>query len=325
MKAAVVARAGAVPEYGDFDEPIVDGDQQLVELVASGIHTLVRSLASGRHYGSSGIWPQIPGVDAVARTATGDLVYTGYVRAPFGTLAERMAVPPGGLVLPAGADPAQVAGGVNPGLSSWLPLQRRLAEIGSLETVLVLGVTGTAGYIAVQNALALGAKRVIGLGRDAGRLTRAQQAGAETAPLPTDSSEAVTAAVATALDGAAPTLILDYLWGNVAEATWDALSSRGVRGLGDDTADISHVQIGALAGPRASLPSSLLRSRRIRISGNGAGSVPVAEIVARLPGYLQLIADGRVTVPVRTHPLSQIAAAWEAAPASDARTVIVPG
>lgn len=62
-----------------------------MELVAAGIHPVVRSLAAGRHYGSSGIWPQIPGVDAVARTADGELVYTGYVQAPFGTLAERLA------------------------------------------------------------------------------------------------------------------------------------------------------------------------------------------------------------------------------------------
>ena len=39
----------------------------------------------------------------------------------------RMRIP-----LPSGADPVQVAGGLNPGLPSWLPLNARAAEIGEL-------------------------------------------------------------------------------------------------------------------------------------------------------------------------------------------------
>ena len=66
--------------------------------------------------------------------------------------------------LPPGADPVKIAGGLNPGLASWLPLKARVREIGSLATVLVLGVTGMAGYLAVQHARLLGANRVVGVG-----------------------------------------------------------------------------------------------------------------------------------------------------------------
>jgi hypothetical protein len=66
---------------------------ELVDMVAAGTHPLVRSIEDGRHYGSTGTWPLIPGLDGVARTAEGAFIYTGFVRPPYGTLAERAAVP----------------------------------------------------------------------------------------------------------------------------------------------------------------------------------------------------------------------------------------
>ncbi|HEY3839579.1 MAG TPA: hypothetical protein VGL72_23575 [Bryobacteraceae bacterium] len=62
-------------------------------MVAAGIHPLVRAVAAGKHYSAKGSWPMIPGVDAVARTADGALVYTGFLEPPYGTFAERMASP----------------------------------------------------------------------------------------------------------------------------------------------------------------------------------------------------------------------------------------
>jgi hypothetical protein len=165
MKAAVVTAPNATPEYGEFSEPQVDDGYELVELVAAGLHPIVRSLAAGRHYGSTQSWPLVPGVDVVALTTAGDFIFTGFVRPPHGTFAERMAVPKTMRIsLPPGADPVKVAGGLNPGLASWLPLKARVREIGSLATVLVLGATGMAGYLAVQHARLLGANRVVGVG-----------------------------------------------------------------------------------------------------------------------------------------------------------------
>ena len=126
MKAAVIREPGATPEYADFGEPIVSEGHVQAELVAAGIHPVVRSLAAGLHYGSAGKYPLVPGVDAVARIADGTLVYTGYIQPPYGTLAERMAIPAATqFVLPEGAQPERVAGGINPGMSSWLPLRTR--------------------------------------------------------------------------------------------------------------------------------------------------------------------------------------------------------
>ena len=128
-------------------------------------------------------------------------------------------------------------------------------------------------------------------------------------------------ALAAVLGGDAPGLVLDFVWGSVAETAFAALSRRGLR---EDTADIKYVQIGALAGPEAAVPSALLRSRKLTISGSGAGSVPAAEIKAQLPRYIQLIADGSVQVPFRTFPLSEVASAWTASAESGPRVVLVP-
>src|SRR5262249_57014546 len=115
MKAAVLRGPGSVPEYADFAEPSLPSGRELVELAAAGIHPVVRSLAAGRHYGSAGTYPLIPGVDAVARTACGGLVYTGDVQPPHGTLAQRMAVPPPmKLPLPARAQPQRGARRAHP-------------------------------------------------------------------------------------------------------------------------------------------------------------------------------------------------------------------
>ena len=322
MRAAVMHGPGSVPAFGEFDDPVAGEGRELVDLVAAGIHPVVRSIAEGRHYGSDGHWPLIPGVDAVARTADGGLVYTGYIEAPYGTLAERMAAPSGRrLTLPDGADPVQIAGGLNPGLASWLPLRSRLAEVDTLGTVVVLGVTGMAGLLAVQNARELGAARVIGAGRNPAALDRAAAAGATTVAL-TGDREADAAALAGALGDSAPSIVVDLVWGPPAEAAFRAL---GRRGLNEDSSDIAYVQIGAVAGPEASVPSALLRSRKIRISGSGAGSASVAEIIDQLPVYMQLIADGHVDVPTRPFPLSRVADAWTTAADGGPRVVVVPG
>jgi NADPH:quinone reductase-like Zn-dependent oxidoreductase len=214
-----------------------------------------------------------------------------------------------------------VAAGVNPGMASWLPLTARQAEAGSLGTVLVLGVTGMSGYLAVQNARLLGAAGVIGAGRAAAGLERAAAAGARTVRL-TGDRDADAAALAGCLDDDAPGLVLDFVWGPVAETAFQALGSLGV---GKGGASTSYVQIGALAGTEAAVPAALLRSRNLTISGSGIGSVAASAIQARIPGYIKLIADGSIQVPFRVFPLSDVSAAWAASADAGPRVVLVPG
>jgi NADPH:quinone reductase-like Zn-dependent oxidoreductase len=321
MKAAILHSADSAPVYGDFAEPEAGPGTEIVDLVAAGIHHLTRSVAAGRHYSRDAAFPVIPGLNAVARTAAGELVFTSSAPPPYGTFAERIASPETmRFPLPGGASPEAVAAGVNPGMASWLPLTARQAQAGQLATVLVLGVTGMSGLLAAQNARLLGATRVVGAGRSPAGLQRAAAVGAETVSL-TGDRDADAAALAAALDGNAPGLVLDFVWGSVAEATFQALGRKAFR---EDSADISYVQIGALAGAGAAVPSALLRSRKITISGSGAGSVSAADIKALIPRYIELIADGSVQVPFRTFPLSEVTAAWTAAADSGPRVVLVP-
>jgi NADPH:quinone reductase-like Zn-dependent oxidoreductase len=322
MKAAMIDAPGDGARYSDVAEPDDQEGRQVVELVAAGIHPVVRGLASGQHYGSNGQWPLVPGIDAVVRSAEGVLAYSGFPQPPNGTLAERISVPSFlWIPLPEGADPARVAGGVNPGLASWLPLQARRTEIGRLDNVLILGVTGMAGLLAVQNARILGATRVAGAGRDAQGLSDAAKAGAATVALSGD-RERDGAAILQVLEGLFPDIVLDFLWGAPAESTFVAL---GRRGLEADRTDISYVQIGAAAGSQAAVPAELLRSRKLRITGSGAGSASITDILAEIPRYIQLISDGAVDVPIRTFPLSMVREAWEAAERGRPRVVILAG
>lgn len=313
MRAIVVEGPGRTPVAAEFADPEPRPGEQVVELVASGVHWVSRALAAGLHYGSEGTYPVVPGVDAVARTEDGRFVYTGWVRSPWGTMAERLAVP-ASIDLPDGADPLAVAAGMNPGMSGWLPLTARVEERGSLGTVLVLGATGMSGRMAAQSALHLGADRVVGLGRDAGRVDQLRSLGVEAAPLGDDP----VAAIAGALGGEAPGLVLDYVWGEVAEAAFAALARRG---LGDDDADITYTQVGSLGGPTAALPASLLRSRRIRVVGSGAGSASTQRILTEVPRLMRLIADGTLELPYRAYPFAQVAEAW--ADDSGARRAVV--
>jgi NADPH:quinone reductase-like Zn-dependent oxidoreductase len=320
MKAAILYAPDSVPVYGDFDEPAAGEGSQIVELVAAGIHQLTRSVATGRHYSRGGVFPVIPGLNAVARTADGELVFTSSGPPPYGTFAERIASP-GAMrfPLPHGAQPEAVAAGVNPGMASWLPLKARQAEAGTLGTVLVLGVTGMSGFLAAQNARLLGAARVVGAGRSRPGLERAAAAGAQTVALSGD-RDTDAEALADILDGDAPGLVLDFVWGPVGETAFQALARQG---SGQDDADIKYVQIGALAGAEAAVPSSLLRSRKLTISGSGAGSVAAADIKAQIPVYIQLITGGSVQVPFRTFPLSDVSAAWTASAETGPRVVLI--
>jgi hypothetical protein len=128
------------------------------------------------------------------------------------------------------------------------------------------------------------------------------------------------AAFAAALGDDAPGLVLDFVWGAVAEAAFAAL---GGQGAGEQGGTIKYVQIGALAGAEAAVRSALLRSRRITISGSGAGSVSPAQISAQIPAYIELIADRSVDVPFRVFPLSDVATAWTESVQSGPRVVVV--
>ena len=316
MHAAVVRDFDTAPRYEELAVPPPAGEDEVwVEVLAAGLHPRVRSGASGTHYADARVLPMIPGIDAVGRLADGTLVYCVVHDTPFGTMAERVVADRRRCApLPEGVDAAAIAAAMNPAMSSWLALRLR-AAIQPGQSVFVLGATGNAGQMAVPVARLLGARRVVGAGRDASRL--ASSGADEVISLVGErgSVDARIAEVASESD-----VVLDYLWGEpAAQAMMAILTMRR-----DRARPIDWVQIGSMAGPTMSLPSMALRSTNIRVMGSGQGSVPLAQIVAELPHIADAIATGKIVVDARRVPLRDVERAWTAPVPAGQRVVLVP-
>ena len=180
MNAAVVTSFDEPPHYQRFPVPEPGSpDELLVDVLAVGLHPRVRAGASGSHYTSSGTLPMIPGIDGVGRRPDGRLVYFAADDDVLGPMADKaLAAPRRSIELPGEVDVAKVAAAMNPAMSSWVALRRRV-PIEHGQSVLVLGATGNAGAMAVQVAKRLGAGTVIGAGRDLERLRALTAIGAD--------------------------------------------------------------------------------------------------------------------------------------------------
>ena len=230
MNAAVVTSFAEPPHYQQFEVPRPGGaDEALVDVLAVGLHPRVRSGAAGAHYTSTGTLPMIPGIDAVGQRPDGKRIYFVAADDVIGTMADKaVASPRRSIELPDNADAAKVAAAMNPAMSSWVALRRRV-PIQPGQSVLVLGATGNAGAMAVQVARRLGAGRVVGAGRDPGRLHALAEAanGADVVVQLTGDREATDCALATA--AAESNIVLDYLWGQPGPAGDRRTAHRAVR------------------------------------------------------------------------------------------------
>ncbi len=127
MRAAVVTSFGTPPAYQDFPTPTPQAPQVLVDVIAAGLHPRVRSQADGSHYTSSGELPLVPGIDGVGRTPDGTLRYFLLPETTMGAMAEQTVVDlRRSVVLPSDSDPVLIAAAMNPAMSSWIALRRRV-------------------------------------------------------------------------------------------------------------------------------------------------------------------------------------------------------
>jgi len=128
MNAAVVTSFAEPPHYQPFEVPQPNtADEFIVDVLAVGLHPRVRSGAAGAHYTSSGTLPMIPGIDAVGQRPDGTRVYFVAADDVTGTMADKaLASARRSIVLPEDADSAKVAAAMNPAMSSWVALRRRV-------------------------------------------------------------------------------------------------------------------------------------------------------------------------------------------------------
>jgi NADPH:quinone reductase-like Zn-dependent oxidoreductase len=319
MFAAVVTSFDEPPHYQQFDVPVAcSADQQLVDVLCVALHPRVRTGASGRHYTSTGTLPMIPGIDGVARLADGRLVYFVADDELPGPMAQRTVIDLRRTVpLPDGARVDLIAAAMNPAMSAWVALRRRV-PIRPGQSVLVLGATGNAGTMAVRVAKRFGAGRVVGAGRDEARLNALATVGADQIVRLTDDPQATANSLAEAASDV--DLVIDYLWGKPAEhAIMALLTARS-----DRSRALDWIQIGAMAGPTIELPSVALRSANFRLQGNGQGAVSTKDYLAELPALIDEIDAGNLPLATRTIALRDIEAAWNQPDVPGERTVIDP-
>jgi NADPH:quinone reductase-like Zn-dependent oxidoreductase len=316
MHAAVVRSFDHPPRYEEFATPQPAGGEVLVDMLAAGLHPRVRSGANGTHYTSDGQLPMIPGVDGVGRLPDGQSVYFVAGDGVPGTMAEQAVLDPRRAVpLPENADPVIIAAAMNPAMSSWVALRRRVSFQPG-QSVLVLGATGNAGQMAVQVARYLGAAQIVAAGRDPERLDLLTDLGATSlVSLAGDPAQAAGRLGEVAAD---VDVVIDYTWGAPAERAMPALITHRA----DRSKPLDWIQIGSMAGPDITLPSFVLRAANLRIMGSGQGSVTAAGIVAELPSLMEQLAAGTITAAAVPVPLAQVQDAWTA-PARPGERVVL--
>ena len=303
MQAAVVEVPGQAPKFQSFADPEPEDGEGLVQVRAVGLHPVVKAIASGAHYSSRASGPAIPGIDGVGTVEDGRRVYFGFVRKPWGTMAERAVARASRFIpLPEDLDDATAAAIANPGMSAWLTLKDR-ALLTHGEAVLIMGATGVAGQLAIQVARHLGAKRVIAAGRNVEALAGADVDGVISLSQPEDAiREALLEEAVAGID-----VVVDYLWGRPTELLLEALA-KGFKP--DSTHRTRLVEVGESAGTSITLRGATLRSVDLTLTGSGFGAAKLDDVLAAIPQLFELAAKRTLTVAVEPVPLSGVEEAW---------------
>ncbi|KIX01324.1 uncharacterized protein Z518_09049 [Rhinocladiella mackenziei CBS 650.93] len=307
MRAVTISSWGAAPTFTSSHPAPTASDPNLVTLrvLASGFHQLVRAQATGTHYSTkTSVMPYIPGADGVGVTPDGQTVYFNSI-ATGGAFAESITVPKTNITpIPHGADPVQIAGLTNPGMSSWMAFKARVSNLPPKFTVVITGVTAISGKVAVHFARALGAGKIIGVARNAKEMASIE--GLNQSIVLADNPAETDFSSLGDVD-----LILDYLYGPAVVSLLTALKS---------SVPVQFVQIGAVAGNDITLPGALLRSKDITMRGAGPGAWSMPHFAKELPGLLAAVA----TLPnmdLKVRKLEDVESAWAA---KRERTVFVP-
>jgi len=304
---------GERPIYGEFAEPQATAGAQVVEVRAAALSGLDRAIARRLHYLKMPDGPFVVGREGVAHDRDGRRIYFN-VNAPvgpFGSMAERSLIDPKfSFPVPDGvADDVAAALG-NAGLAAWLALSWR-ARLKPGETVLILGATGVSGLIAVTAAKQLGAGRVIAAGRNHAALARAQRLGADAT---VDFAAGDLVAAYRDAGGEAVDVVIDNVFGAPGEAALEVLALNG-----------RLVHLGTMAGQTMTLRGGAIRRASADIMGFAYYHAPMDLQAQAYSELCRLVAAGEIEIDVEPHPLSDIAAAWDARAAGNRRRqVLIP-
>ncbi|KAK1622427.1 quinone oxidoreductase [Colletotrichum phormii] len=305
MHAALVNTWGSPPTYTTVpDLPESSSTQIRLRVLATGVHRLVLSRASGKHYTASTL-PHLPGADGVGEDPTTGQRYF-FTALATGTFAEfvnveRAAVAP----LPEGADAAVVAAFMNPVMSSWMALSARAAPQEKGFTVAILGVTSASGRVAVDIARAKGAGRIVGIARNAAAMEE----------IPIDERIVLNGGETDWSKLGEVDVVLDYVYGAPVVELLKALPK--------SEKEVQYVHIGSVSGDGdINLPGAILRGKRVALRGAGPGSWLMREYANELGGMVGVTA-GLKGKEVKVIAMKDVEKGWSEAGLGKTRVVFV--
>jgi NADPH:quinone reductase-like Zn-dependent oxidoreductase len=307
VKAALVNDFSQPPTYGDIDAPQPLSSEYLISTRAVAISQLVRAKASGKHYSSAAIFPQVPGVDGVGQLADGRRVFFAFPRGAIGSMAQYVAIAKSLCVsIPEAVDDVTAAAIGNPGMSSVAALEYR-ARFKPGESILINGAAGASGRLAIQIAKYMGASRVIATARNRAAEPELLALGADVFICLQQEEKELTSAFHDAMRSFNIDIVLDYLWGAPAACILNAISNH------DSNATqkcLRFVNIGSAAGASIPLNAGTLRSNTIELTGSGLGSVSPENLVQSIGKLLQWVKPAGLRIAVKSMPLEQVKEAW---------------
>ncbi|HEX6802947.1 MAG TPA: zinc-binding alcohol dehydrogenase family protein [Terriglobales bacterium] len=309
MHAAVLRAIGTAPRYEEFPEPHIENkdSEAIVHVRAASLKPVDKQIAGGSHYASRREVPCVCGTDGVGLLDDGQRVFFGGPRPPYGAMAERTVVPRAfTFPVPENLNDETAAALPNPGVSAWLSLGYR-AKLVPGENVLILGATGVTGKLAVKIARLLGAARVVAAGRNQQTLSELRDQGVDaTVSLATPVPELTEAFVREAGKSGFQ-VVIDYVWGQPAEAFLRAMTQKEFASIRSET---RFVQVGESAAPTISLPAAVLRSTALTILGTAG--VPSRDVlVEALQRVMTYAAKGELQIDTERVPLADIESAWQ--------------
>lgn len=309
VKLVEVTEFGQPPHLVDLPSAPVaaqapESDLVTLKLLATGIHRLVQSRAAGKHYSAQGL-PHIPGVDGVFKGQDGKLYYGSAISPKGGTMAEEIKLPKRNLTpIPDGSDPVQVAGLMNPIMSSWMALATRVTNLPKNFTCVIVGATSLSGTCAITIAREFGAGKVIGIARNVSKM---EGLGLDAMIKMEDDVSKTDFSKLGNVD-----VILDYLYGPIVPHLFASFPRF--------TPTVQYVQIGSVAGLTTDLPADFLRSRNIVMSGSGPGSWSMQQFGKEISGMVGVVEKIK-KMPFQEVPLAEVESSWSK---GGERIIVVP-
>ncbi|KAL8745814.1 MAG: hypothetical protein Q9190_002094 [Brigantiaea leucoxantha] len=306
MHAARITSWGSTPQYVELPTPAPVDNEIPIKIVATGLHQVVRTRATGKHYSATTL-PHYPGVDGVGTTPEGKFVYFSSF-GPGGTFAEWINRPPEMLrPVPEGLDPVQVAAMVNPAMSGWMALRTRTEGLPEGFSVLIVGVTSASGGLAVGLAKRLGAGRVVGAARNEGLLKRMVGQGLDGYVVLEEDADRTDWGGLGHVD-----VVLDYVYGEQTAKLLEKMKPTG---------RVQYVQIGGLGEGDLRLSAAALRGKDLVMRGSGPGAWSMQGRGREMEGLLEAL-KSTGGLKVKVFNLEEVENRWNER--SSERVVFVP-